>query len=97
MREADRQAEGPAVALAREVEDALAGEMGDLVVIFELVGHLRHAGFGDGGEVVVPPVDALAGLRPVRRPAEIGRVDVGGQPLLEAVQLVRPDEMHLSA
>ena len=29
-------------------------------------------------------------------PVEAGRVDVGRQPLLEAVQLVRPDEVHLA-
>ena len=43
VREAHGQAEGAAVALAGEVEELLAGEMRDLVVIFELVGHLGHA------------------------------------------------------
>ena len=42
--EADRQAERAAVALPCEVEDALASEVRNLVVVFELVGHLRHAG-----------------------------------------------------
>ena len=33
---------------------------------------------------------------PIRRPAEIRRVDVGRQPLLETVKLIRPAEMHLA-
>jgi hypothetical protein len=57
---------------------------------------LGDARAGDGAEIVVPPVDPLAGLAVVRRPAEIGGVDVGGQPLLEAVHLVGSDEMHLA-
>ena len=45
---------------------------------------------------MIPPVDPLAGLAVIRRPAEIGGVDIRCQPLLEAMQLVRPDEMHLA-
>src|SRR3712207_7494947 len=44
----------------------------------------------------IPPVDPLLDEPPVGRPAEIGRVDVGGQPLFEPVQLVGSDEMHLA-
>ena len=32
----------------------------------------------------------------IRRPAEIGRIDIRRQPLLETVQLVRADEVHLA-
>ena len=42
------------------------------------------------------PARPLAGMVPVRRPAVIGGIDVGRQPLLEAVQLVRPAEVHLA-
>jgi len=45
---------------------------------------------------VIPPVDALAGLAVIRRPAEIGWIDVGRQAFLEAMELVGPDEMHLA-
>ncbi|MCY1238204.1 hypothetical protein D9M72_509290 [compost metagenome] len=99
MREGDGQAPGATVGVvvfARQLVELLVGEEGDLVVIFHLVGDLGDAGAGDRAEIVVPPVDALAGLAIVWRPAEIGRVDVGRQPFLEAVQLVRADEMHLA-
>ena len=36
------------------------------------------------------------GQPPVRRPVEVGRVDVGRQALLEAVQLIGADEVHLA-
>ena len=70
--------------------------MGDLVIIFQLIGDLGHARARDGSKIVVPPVDPFPRLAVVRGPAEIGGIDVGGQTLLEAVQLVRADEMHLA-
>ncbi len=70
---------------------------GHLVVVLELVRHLGDAGLLDGAHVVVPPVDALARAAPVGRPAEVAGVDVRGEPLLEAVQLIRADEVHLAA
>lgn len=51
---------------------------------------------GDRTEIVVLPVDSLAGLAVVRRPAEIRRIDVGRHAFLEPVQLVGADEMHLA-
>ena len=68
----------------------------DLIVIFELVGCLGDTGRRYRAEIVIPPVDALAGLSIIRRPAEVGRIDVGGQPFLESMQLIRPDEVHLA-
>ena len=94
--EADGQAPGARVVAAGEVVELGGGVVGDLVVVFELVGDLGGAGAGDRAEGVVPPVDALAGPGVVRGPAEVGGVDVGGQPLLEAVQLVGADEVHLA-
>ena len=46
---------------------------------------------------MVPPVDAFSEVRPIGRPAEVGRVDVGGAPFFEAGKLVWPDEVHLAA
>ena len=94
--EADGQAPGARVAAAGEVVELGGGVVGDLVVVLELVGDLGGAGAGDRAEVVVPPVDALVGPGLVGGPAEVGGVDVGGQPLLEAVQLVGADEVHLA-
>ena len=39
----------------------------------------------------------LAAEAPVRRPAEVPGVDVGRESLLEPVELVGPDEVHLPA
>ncbi|MNE82951.1 hypothetical protein D3C80_1797240 [compost metagenome] len=99
MGEGNRQAPGaPAgvVVFARQLVELLIGEEGDLVVILHLVGDLGNAGAGDGAEIVIPPVDALARLAIVRRPAEIGGIDVGRQTLLETVQLIRANEVHLA-
>jgi hypothetical protein len=81
---------------ARQVVELGHRVMRHLVVVFHLVGDLGHARAGDRAHVVIPPVDPLARFAPVGRPAEIGGVDVGGQPLLEPVQLVGADEMHLA-
>lgn len=43
------------------------------------------------------PVHGAPGIVPIRRPVEVRGTDVGGDALLEAMQLVRPDEMHLAA
>ncbi len=99
MRQRNGEAPGPMdgiVLFARKLIELLRGQEHDLVVIFHLVGGLGDAGAGHRTHIVIPPVDALAWLAVIRRPAEIGRIDVGGQPLLETVQLIRPDEMHLA-
>ncbi len=96
MGEADRQHPGPRIKTARQVVDLRPGLMGNVVIVFQLVGDLGHPGAGDRPHVVIPPVDPLARLAVVRGPAEIGGVDVGGQPFLEPVQLVGADEMHLA-
>ena len=45
---------------------------------------------------MVPRQALVVGEVPVRDPVEAGGVDVGRRPLLEAVQLVRADEVHLA-
>jgi len=94
--EGDAQQEGAAFAFAGAVGEPAARGEADLLVEIELVGGLGDAGPQHRVHVVVPPVDALFRMVPVRRPAEIGGVDVGREPLLEAVQLVRADEVHLA-
>ena len=94
--EADRQAPRAGVAPAREVVEFLDRVEGDLVVVFELVRDLGHACASDRAEVVIPPVDAFARFAVIGGPAEIGGVDVGGEPFLEAVKLVGADEVHLA-
>ena len=96
MGEAHREMPGPRIVAARQIVELLRREVGHLVVVFELVGDLGDARAGHRAHVVIPPVDALAGPAVVRGPAEIGRIDIRGQPRLETVELVGPDEMHLA-
>ena len=90
----DEQERAPVVR-PRDVEDRALGGEGDLVVEVELVGAHADAGLGDRAHVVIP-ARPFVGMVPVGRPAEIGGVDVGRQPFLEAMQLVRPAEVHLA-
>ncbi len=96
VREAgDVQERAPIIGTGRIVQRA-HGVEADLVVEQQLVGDFGHAGAGDALHVVIPPVDALVGLAPVRRPAEVRRIDVRRAAFLEAMQLVGADEMHLA-
>jgi hypothetical protein len=96
MGEADRQAERAVVFAAAVIIDLAYRLKGDVVVILHLVGDFRDASPGDGAHVVIPPVNPLSRLAVIRCPAEIGRVNVGGQALLETVHLVRSDKVHLA-
>ena len=94
---ADGQAPRARVSPAGEVVKFLAGLMGHVVVVFQLVGDLGHARARHRPQVVIPPVDPFPRFAIVRGPAEIGRVNVGGQAFLKAVKLVGADKMHLAA
>jgi hypothetical protein len=95
MDEARDHAEGARLLLG-VVEDAAPGEEADFLIVVDLEGAGGDAGFAHRLHVVPPFVDALVGQLPIGRPGVVGGVDVGGQPFLEAVELVRPDEMHLA-
>ncbi len=69
--------------------------MSDLFVEVELVGAGAWARLQHRQHVVIPARTTL-GPGPVGGPAIVCGIDIGGQPLLEAVQLVRPAEMHLA-
>ena len=77
-----------------QADAVLDGVEGDFVVILHLVRNLGGTGAGDRPEIVIPPVDAFAGFAIVGCPAEVGRINVGRQTLLEPVQLVGSDKMH---
>ncbi len=95
MRERDGQAERAPVGAAGDVEQLAASVEHHLLVEIRLVGAHAGAGLGDAVHRVIP-VRTVLRVLPVRGPAEIGGVDVGGQPLLEAVELVGAAEMHLA-
>ena len=95
--EAGDQQPWPFIGVAGDVVQCADCVVADLVVEQQLVGHLGDAGTGDAVHVVVPPVDAFVRGPPVGGPPEVGRVDVGGAALLEAVQLIWSDEVHLAA
>ena len=95
LHERDAHHERPLVVAARMVvEPALRG-IGDLVVMLHFQRAIVGAGFGHAQHVVEPPMDFLR-LLPGRGPAEIAGIHVGGDAILEAVQLVGSDEMHLA-
>jgi hypothetical protein len=72
-----------------------AGALDDLGVVLELERRGDRAGADDAAQVVVPRQPLVVGEVPVRDPVETGGVDVRHRPLLEPVQLVGADEMHL--
>ena len=81
---------------AGHVEELLPRLEDDLVVEVDLVGARARAGLRDRIHGVIP-ARTLLEASPVRRPAEIRRVDVGGESLLEAMQLIGTAEVHLAA
>jgi hypothetical protein len=95
MGERGDEQERPLVARAGDVEERALGSEGDLVVEIELVGAQADAGLRDRAHVMVP-ARPVARMVPVGRPAVVGGIDVGRQPLLETMQLVRAAEMHLA-
>ena len=94
--EADSQAPRAIIMATGEVIELARCVIGDLIIILHLVGDLRHPSTGDRAHVVIPPVDAFAGFPVVRRPTEVGWIDVRREAFLKPVELVRPDEMHLA-
>ena len=95
VRQRGDQQQRARVAAPRAIVDLAFGGEGHLVVEVQLVGAHGQPGLRDRTHVVIP-VGALLRMIPIRRPTEIGGVDIGGQTLLEAVQLIRPAEMHLA-
>ena len=81
--------------VAHMVVQVLAGLEHHLFVKVDLVGSHAGAGLQHGGHVVVP-TGAHVGLVPVHGPAVIGGVNVTGQALFIAVQLVGATKMHLA-
>ena len=68
----------------------------DLLVVVGLEAGGADAGRQHALHRVIPGQGLVQGAAPVRRPVDVGGVDVGGQPFLEPVQLVGPDEVHLA-
>ncbi len=96
MRERDGEEKRPIAAGAGEIVNALHAGMRDLLVVVHL--HAAHARTCLDHVAHADSRRAVAGtLRPVRHPQKICRVDVRRQALVEAVELVRSDEVHLAA
>ena len=92
----DDQEERIVLRVPRQIVEFLDAVELDLVVVVDLqaahaLAGLHHRAEADPGRAVL----RLVG--PVRCPGEVGRVDVSGEPLLEAVELVWADEVHLAA
>ncbi len=82
--------------VAGDVVELARGREGDLLVVVGLHAGRRHPGVQHALHRVVPGQRLVERAAPVRRPVDVGGIDVGGQPLLEAVQLVGSDEVHLA-
>jgi hypothetical protein len=93
--EATRQ-KGRRSRLRAYVEDFLPCLEDDVVVEVDLIGACAGTRLRHGIHGVIPARPLLESL-PVRRPAEVRRIDVGGEPLLEAMQLIGSAKMHLAA
>ncbi len=93
--EGDGQHERPLVAAAGVIVEPANGLVADLLVIVPFKRAVVGAGLDHAQHVVEPPVDLLR-LLPRGRPAEIAGIDVGGDAVLVAMQLVGADEMHLA-
>ncbi len=93
--EGDHHHEG-VVRRPRVLKDFSFREKPDFLVIFDLEGGGGDTRFDHAVHVMVPLVDALVRQFPIRRPGEIAGIDVGRDALVEAVQLIRADEMHLA-
>ena len=96
MGKADRQAPRPHILFARQIIELAGGLIGNFIVIFQLVRGFANTSAGDAAKVVIPPFNPFTRPTIIGGPAKIGRIDIGGQPLFEAMQLVGADKMHLS-
>ena len=89
------QAERLIAVAAHVVIQILLGLEHHLFIEVQLVGAHAWSGLQHRRHVVVP-TGAHVRLIPVHRPAVVGGVDVAGQALFIAMQLVRAAEMHLA-
>ena len=96
MRERDDKEERLGPGAACEVEELPHRGERDLVVVVLLQARLAPARTEDALHGVVPGELLAGSAAPVRRPVEAGRIDVGGEPFLEAVELIGADEVHLA-
>ena len=86
---------GRTIIRPRALEEVALGVKDRLVVIVEIKGARADTGLLHDVHGVVP-VEPLARPIPLRMPGEVGRIDVGGQAGIEAMQLVGTNEVHLA-
>lgn len=79
MGKADRQAPWPVFPTSGKLIEFLTGKMGNLIIIFQLIGGLGYPCPGHRAQIMIPPVYALSGLSVIRRPAKISRVNIGSK------------------
>src|ERR1035438_5141175 len=68
----------------------------NLVIEIDLIGARTSARLGHGLHRVIPARTLLEAI-PIGCPAEVRRINIGGQALFEAVELIRAAKMHLAA
>ncbi len=85
-----------AIPAARHVEELLTRIEDDFVIEVDLVGARARSRLRNRIHGVVP-ARAMLETVPIGRPAEVGRVDVGGEPLFESMQLIGAAIVHFAA
>ena len=96
MREADRHAPRTLIKSTGKLVKLGLCVIGDLVIIFHLVGRFSHTGTGHRAHIVIPPINPLTGFAVIGGPAEISGINVSGQTFLKAVHLIWANKVHLA-
>ena len=92
----ERKQKRRAVILSCLFEEIALGVKDRLVVIVEIERARADTSLPDDVHGMVP-VEPLSRPIPLRMPGEVDRIDIGGQTGVKAMQLIRPNEVHLAA
>ena len=96
MGEGRQQEERPPIVAAGQVVDGTDRSEGHLLVEVHLERCLADAGLEHAAHVVVPEEPVRGWPIPVRCPVQTSGIEISGDALLEPVELIRADEVHLA-
>ncbi len=96
MRKGDRYEKRTLVRTAGHIKNFTNRPKGDFFIEIKLIAGDTLAGLNHAEHIVIPRKTIFRRLIPVRCPAKIRRINIGGETLFKAVELVWPNEMHLA-
>ena len=96
MGERDNHAERSFIGRTGQIIEFAHAVKGHFVIVIQVERGGALTGGDDAKHVVIPLLNAFR-VFPVGRPGEVGGVDVGGEPLFKAMQLVSTNKVHLTA